>query len=267
MRWIGWLRPSPAASRRRSGSAWGPTSYGDFSFHQLERLCRERGQLKFFDRVLDDHQRFAHAAEAVQTLALAATAAVTTLWLIGLRATFGGDPWGWVGVAIAAAVILGTVTLWLPQVVARHGSARLIWTTWWFWQATAVLAWPILKVLDGFDVLGRRLSGHVETPEIDEDEEALEEDIRSVVSAGARGGHLEHDTRAMIESVLRLDDVDVASIMTRREKVDALDVTTPFAEVVGFVNQVAPDPDSGLRRIARPCRGNLIRQRPADDAR
>ena len=86
-----------------------------------------------------------------------------------------------------------------------------------------------------------RASGQDEEDE--DEEEAFEDEILSMVSEGEHDGFLEADAREMIEGVMELDDNDVASVMTHRSQVDALEEGTDWEEMVRFVV------DSGRTRI------------------
>jgi CBS domain containing-hemolysin-like protein len=87
-----------------------------------------------------------------------------------------------------------------------------------------------------FDTLLRRLA---DRPEADEtEEEAFEEEIRSIVTEGLYDGVLEEDAGEMIESVIELGDETVSHIMTPRSNIDALDVESSWAEVLRFVVEV-----------------------------
>ena len=95
-----------------------------------------------------------------------------------------------------------------------------------------------------------RASGQDE--EEDDEEEAFEDEILSMVSEGEHDGFLEPDARDMIEGVMELDDNDVASVMTHRSQVDALEEGTDWEEMVRFVVE------SGRTRIP-------VYQRTIDD--
>ncbi|MDP7205956.1 MAG: hemolysin family protein, partial [Pirellulaceae bacterium] len=68
-----------------------------------------------------------------------------------------------------------------------------------------------------------------------DEEEAFEEEIRAIVTAGLQEGLLEEDAREMIESVIELGDADVRDIMTPRSEVDALEVSQGWEDVLSFV--------------------------------
>ena len=81
-------------------------------------------------------------------------------------------------------------------------------------------------------MLLRRLDGRAAEPS---EEEALEDEILSIVTEGQHDGLLEADVREMIAGVIELDDADVADIMTPRSKMDAIPVDTNWQNVLEFV--------------------------------
>ena len=82
------------------------------------------------------------------------------------------------------------------------------------------------------DAVLHRIAG--KTP-AEEDEESLEEDIRTIVSEGHREGLLEEDAREMIEGVIELGDADVSEIMTPRTDMHMVPVDMPWDEVIADV--------------------------------
>jgi putative hemolysin len=67
------------------------------------------------------------------------------------------------------------------------------------------------------------------------EEEAIEDDIRSLVEEGERAGVIEEEEREMITRVFRLGDKPIASLMTSRSDVVFLDVGMTVAQAVKAV--------------------------------
>ena len=78
-----------------------------------------------------------------------------------------------------------------------------------------------------------RASGQSEEEE--DEEEAFEDEILSLASEAQHDGHIERDTREMIEGIMDLDDADVTKIMTPRSRVDTMEVNTDWEEMLEFV--------------------------------
>jgi CBS domain containing-hemolysin-like protein len=112
----------------------------------------------------------------------------------------------------------------------------LIYHGWFLWRLIERLLWPLTAGIVVFDTVVNRLAGKDDEPE--DEEEAFEDEIRTIVSAGLREGLLEEDAREMIEGVIELGDADVLDIMTPRSEINALDVDLSWPEVLRFVVEV-----------------------------
>jgi len=205
-----------------------------FPHRQLEEFCHIRKRTDLFHRILDLHDDVALAAEKMQAVGIV----VLCFCSVGLWSTF-QDPGLLTGVAVAFCVLLLTliITVWIPWAVVRHGAAAFLLKTWGIWW----LVYQALRPLTiGFAVVHwifRRLAGQPEKMEKEEEEEAFEDEIMTMVTAGERDGLLEQDAREMIEGVIELGDADVSDIMTPRLKVDAVDVNLSWPKVLGFVSE------------------------------
>ena len=146
-------------------------------------------------------------------------------------------------IALIVLVALSFVVTgsWIPWAIATLGSTHFLARTWRCWWVISSLAWPLLLVGQLVSKIFQRASGHDETEE--DEEEAFEDEILSMVSEAEHDGFLQSDAREMIEGVMELDDQDVAMVMTPRSKVDALEVSTSWQQAVERVV------DSGRTRI------------------
>jgi CBS domain containing-hemolysin-like protein len=206
-----------------------------FSHRQLEVYCRARRRRELFDQILDRHDEVALTAEKLQILALVLLAASTAVYVDselihrGVLET----------AALLVVLLLGVlaVTVWIPWAVVRHWSAPFLLRTWRMWQVIYYVFWPFTiggRLCDSFF---RRLAGLPKRAEKDEEEEAFEDEIMTMVNAGQREGFLEADAREMIEGVMELGDADVADIMTPRHRVDALDVDLSWQEMLKYATE------------------------------
>lgn len=137
---------------------------------------------------------------------------------------------GW-GVCAGAAMML--VHSWLPAAVTRFASTPVLYHTWPFWRLLIVAMSPLSAPGEIFNWGMRRVAG-VEEAE-DEDEEQLEDEIRTMVTAGTREGYFGEDVRQMITGVMSLHDEDVKHIMTPRGEVDGIDESWTWDETLTFI--------------------------------
>ncbi len=213
----------------------------DFSRHQLETYCRRRGKRESFGRILAEHDHAALAAESLQAIGcVLLLVGVVLYWPQSSGEIADRETFQWVGsggmtLFVSSLVLLATL-IWIPRAVVRVWSAPLIYHGWFFWRLIQRLLWPLTVGILVFETVINRLAGRDDDPE--DEEEAFEDEIRTIVSAGQREGHLEEDAREMIEGVIELADADVLDIMTPRSEINALDADLKWPEVLRFVVEV-----------------------------
>ncbi len=218
-----------------------------FSQSRLEDLCRKRDCLPLFVRICDNQKRGALAAESLRVLATVIAVVLLAVWLERV--------WTWNSLSPITATLIDLVWLsgfililwatliWIPVAVVDLWAEPFLVATWGLWEMAAVLFAPTLFGARLVEAFLRWSTGRTPEPTSEEAEEALEEEIRSIVSEGHREGLLEEDTREMIESVMELADVTVAEIMTPRTYMLSLSSSSSLDEAVRFIL------DSGHTRI------------------
>ena len=137
--------------------------------------------------------------------------------------------------SIVALVAFGLIVSgsWFPRAVARIGSVQYLYRTWKWWWVVSALAWPLMIGGEFVSKIFARASGQSEEDE--DEEEAFEDEILSMVSEAEHDGYLESEARDMIEGVMELDDNDVSSVMTPRSEVDAMELETNWDEMMTCV--------------------------------
>lgn len=214
---------------------------GNFNGRKLEAYCRMRRLPNRFGEILDGHDSASIAAQYLLLFGLVLGSLAAGAWFH----TFGNVEMhaGRLQAAVSTVTILGWVTgwlvlltlagLWLPRIVVRYSSSFFLFHTWPLWRLLAILTQPIVGLGDVFSWLGQRLSDEPETEETDE--ETIEDEIRTMVTAGQRDGVFSQGVPEMIQGIMDLDENDVEEIMTPRSLVDAVDVRLPWEEVVQYV--------------------------------
>lgn len=202
-------------------AAIGARSLREFSSHELEEYSEHRS-LERFEEVLDRHDDAALAAEALQSVATALLLLAGTGWLLWTQPTAELTPAPVLGAFVVAALVLLLVTLWIPSTIAKIWSVPLLFHSWPVWQTIQFGMWPLTAGVRIVEALIRRIANRPH--EIEDEEEAFEDEIRTMVTTGHREGLLEEEAREMIEGVIELGDTDVSDIMTPMSAVDALDI-------------------------------------------
>ncbi|MDP6447064.1 MAG: hemolysin family protein [Pirellulaceae bacterium] len=215
-------------------SAIGVKVLHDFSHHELETYCRRRKKLDLFQVIVTRHDDVALGAESFYILSAVMLVVTGALWLFQAPTPPTEPTAGELARAvIAITVILLLVGSWIPWAVVRLWSAPFLFHTWAAWVVVDRLMWPLTVGVKVMDSLMRRAAGREENR--DEEEEAFEDEIRAIVNTGLREGLLEEDAREMIEGVIELGDARVANIMTPRSRVNALETSMSWGEVLDFV--------------------------------
>lgn len=218
-------------------SACGAKLLAEFSRSELEAYARRKQSQRFVD-IVGRHDQLAWTAECLMLLAIP-VAVLGTLLSSWPEATAPSElalPRLLLTLGFVALLLLILVA-WIPRALNEVAAAPFVFHTWPIWIVLEYLLWPL--TLGGYAMTGiaERLSGRIPKNE-SEEEEAFEDEIRSIVSAGLRDGFLEEDVGEMIEGVIELGDADVADIMTPRSEVNALDVELCWSEIIPFVIRV-----------------------------
>ncbi len=206
----------------------------EFSRRDLEEICRRRGKPDRFSEILAEHDDVALGVEIIGNLAAA-------LGVVA-GAAFAGAEWNFsIHQSLAAAVFtalgmglcLVMLRTWAPWAGARLFAEGFLYFTWPVWRALAAMTLPLSTGARLVDALLHRIAGR-KHEEIDE--QAIEDEIRTIVGEGHREGLLEDEAREMIEGVIDLGDAYVSQIMTPRTDMHMIHVDAPWdgmlAEVI-----------------------------------
>lgn len=204
-----------------------------FTGRSLEAFCRLKHRRERFGAVLDGHEAALTASEYLRVIG-------TVLFLVGGTAsifTAAGHPSGpqmtlW-GVCAGATMMF--THMWLPAAVTRHASAPVLYYSWPFWRALSFVMAPLATPGELLAVITGRLTG-TEQYEF-EDEEQLEDDIRTMITAGTREGYFGPGVRDMIQGVMDLHEDTVAHIMTPRSDIAAIEVKSDWPAILEMANR------------------------------
>jgi CBS domain containing-hemolysin-like protein len=212
----------------------------EVSWHEMEEYCKMKKRPELFGRIFDLREQMLLGVEILQSVAMAVLATSIAGWLLEARRVdqLSGPELASIIVLVSFALIFAGC--WIPWAVARIGAEGFLFRTWRWWWIVSALAWPFMVGGRFVSAMFARASGQ---PEEEEDEEAFEDEILSMVSEAEHDGYIESEARDMIEGVMELDDNVVRSVMTPRSKVDAMEVGTTWENMM---NQVV---ESGRTRI------------------
>ena len=151
-----------------------------FAGRPLEAYCRLNKNRERFGAVIDHQDAAIRGSEYLRMIG-------TVLFLIsGTTALFvaeenpiGRDLLIWF---FTAGLSIMLVHAWVPTAVTRFASTQVLYHTWPFWRSLSIFMHPLSAPGELVEVITRRLAGKHEHE--DEDEEQLEDEIRTIVTAG-----------------------------------------------------------------------------------
>ncbi len=208
-------------------------SLSEVAWHELEDLCQQKQKPEKFGRIFDVREQLEFAVSIVQTVAISATACCGLLWLPGNSSPASVNSFALINQIVLTSIILVACATWIPWAAAKIGAEHFLYYTWRWWWLLAVLAWPLFVGEKFVYTIFQRASGQEEVQE--DEEEAFEEEILTILSEAENDGVMEADRADMIEGVMDLDDNDVTKVMTPRSRIDALDVSTSWEDMIKFV--------------------------------
>lgn len=211
----------------------GARALREFSRHDLEELCRRRDRPERFGHVLRLHDTVALSIEMLALLCASLAVVAGYSWVL-VRGLIDVEA-SWLNFVLIAAVlglILTIAITWLPWAIARVFSTGFLYYTWPLWRTLSFAAVPLVWGAKLVDTTLHRVVGR--NPQL-VDEETIEEEIRTIVNEGHRGGLLEEEALEMIEGVMDLGDADVSEIMTPRTDMHMVQVDMPWDEVLADV--------------------------------
>ncbi|QDV69173.1 Magnesium and cobalt efflux protein CorC [Rosistilla carotiformis] len=205
-----------------------------FIGRSLEAYCRLQGRRGRFGEVLDRQEDATRGALYLRIIGNVLFLSCGTIALIAPSLTENGvDGSRLLSWMVVASSLVMFTHLWLPAAVTRFASAPVLYRTWPFWNGLAVVMHPLSIPGVVVEWFARRLSGQQE--DASEEEELLEDEIRTIITAGTRDGHFGPGVREMIQGVMDMHDDSVSHIMTPRSDVDAIEIDTPWPEILKVV--------------------------------
>ena len=155
-----------------------------FAGRPLEAYCRLKKNRDRFGAVLDHQDTAIRGSEYLRMIG-------TVVFLMcGTAAIFVDDDsptatrlvtW-----SVGAGGLMMMIHVWLPAAVTRFASTQVLYHTWPFWRTLMVVMQPLSWPGELVELVTRRITGTKEND--DEEEEQLEDEIRTIVTAGTREG-------------------------------------------------------------------------------
>ncbi|MDA8744650.1 hemolysin family protein [Rubripirellula amarantea] len=227
----GWLVVSAFGFLISSIGGLGRELLDSFAGKALEAYCRLKKNRDRFGAVLDHQDAAIDGSGYLRMIG-------TVIFLIAGTGTIFVDepspsPIRLLGWGVCAVGMMMMVHVWLPVAVTRFASTPVLYHTWPFWRTLSIVMSPLAAPGELVDLVTRRLTGTAENA--DEEEEQLEDEIRTIVTAGTREGYFGPGVREMIQGVVTLHENTVSHIMTNRGEVDAIDIRWEWTQILATI--------------------------------
>jgi len=206
-----------------------------FSRHELEEYCRRHDKLYIYDEIIESREQLALGADTLRIVSLCVAIICGIFFLLHGSIVDELKPSHVIGIVGAFALITLATNSWIPWAILKVAATPFLFSTWRFWWLVTLIASPLTLGFNILTALIQRAAG--QSADEEDEEDAFEDEIRSMVSGGERDGLLDLDAREMIEGVIELDDKDVAEVMTPKKSIIALDVETDWEKTVNFASE------------------------------
>ena len=140
-------------------------------------------------------------------------------------------------VFVIASAVFSVFNVAIPHAWAKYGSEKLISRAYGILLVFAILATPVLYILQLYDGFVRRLAG-VPTTTPQEQHEERQEEFLEDLEQQRREGVVDKEEQEMIENVLELRESTAGEIMTPRTDLVAVDVDADLPTVLETIRKV-----------------------------
>ncbi len=207
------------------------------SFSRLAKCLSDRGRDKWLDAYRASEERFVLATATLRTwLSLALVLLVTH----GIHHAWPETAlWTrYVVIFLVSMSLIAVVGVAVPQAIAKYLAVGVL-------SAPSVLpiitfidfvTWPVTCVLRALDVIVRRLAAVPQTDEQTETEQ-IEQDVLDAVEEAEMQGAVDETEKAMIKSVMELDEATAEEIMTPRTDIIGTEKSTTLSELKSLIKK------------------------------
>lgn len=139
-------------------------------------------------------------------------------------------------VFVIAVAIFSVFSMAIPHALAKYAGEKLISRTYGVLLVSAIMATPIIYILQLYDGFVRRLAGVSPTTPEEEQEEKQEEFLEDLQQHRMEGA-VDEEEQEMIENVLELRESTAGEIMTPRTDLVAVDVEADLPTVLETIRK------------------------------
>ena len=137
------------------------------------------------------------------------------------------------GAGLTGLLLIAIFGVDIPHAWAHSVGELILRRSAWLVRTLYVGLWPIVRLMNLFDLPVRRLSGVGDSAE--ENGDTARQEILSAATEGRAEGEVDADELEMIESVIEFANTHAGEIMTPRTDIFALPADCPFSEAISAV--------------------------------
>jgi putative hemolysin len=130
-----------------------------------------------------------------------------------------------------AAIVTLFFSVALPQAVNSYAGDSMVGASAGLLHLMRLVFTPVTKIMHLTDRFVRNAAGASASPEPEQIEQQVEQDILSAVEEGAERGVVDEQEREMIESVIEFHDSTAGQIMTARTDIVAIHIDSNLPQV------------------------------------
>jgi putative hemolysin len=136
-------------------------------------------------------------------------------------------------VVVGSALLVWVCNVAIAESLARDLAERLVYAFARVIRVIYLAQRPLAPIGHGMDRLVRLFTGSIEQTKVQE----IEQELLDVVEEGEREGQIDEAERRMIEAVVNFKSRTVEQIMTPRNEIEAIQLTSNLGEVAAFVRK------------------------------
>lgn len=175
-------------------------------------------------KILPSKERFVISMQVITVVILMLVGAT-----LGHYAVIIPNKFAMAAVAVAAVILTALIGFLIPEKLVYKKNEEISVSLAGIIRFLQVIFTPIAIVLGG---IAKMLAGIFNTNLKETHQEVTEEEIKLMVDEGGEKGYIDEAETKMINNIFQFNDTSVNKIMTHRTDMVALDVNTPFEDVI-----------------------------------
>ncbi len=175
-------------------------------------------------KILASKERFIVAMQIITVTILTAVGATLAHYAVVIPNKFIA-----VTAVVIAVILTAIIGILIPEKLVYKKNAEISVRLAGIIRFLQVIFTPVAIVLGGFAKL---VAGIFNANLKEKHQEVTEEEIKLMVDEGGEKGYIDEAETKMINNIFQFNDTPVNKIMTHRTDMVALDITTPFEDVI-----------------------------------